>query len=249
MTTDPLLAAYDDQLRQEGEVGTAEDVVHHGPLLWAVFDHGGFVTYRDLGGLRGDALDSLIEETIAHYRDDTSVSTFEWKSRGHDLPADLGDRLVAHGFEAEPQETVMIGEATLLAVDVPLADGVVVDLPRPGGGPREVGRRPRGEVHQLRLHRHVAPDPRALRPPRRDHHDAVRLDPLSVGSPPGPSSGFPASAVKPEHRVACTPREARDSPAMSRTRPRDRAAEDVRGVVRITPRTRALPGTSRAAMR
>lgn len=135
--TDELLQAYDDQLRREGEVGSAEDVVHHGPLLWAVFDHGGFVTYRDLGGLEGDALDTLIEETIAHYRDDTSVSTFEWKSRGHDLPADLGDRLVAHGFEAEPQETVMIGEATLLAVDVPLADGVVVRQVGEGGDVRD----------------------------------------------------------------------------------------------------------------
>ncbi|MDR7253449.1 GNAT superfamily N-acetyltransferase [Nocardioides sp. BE266] len=126
MTDDHLLAAYDDQLRREGEVGQVDGVVSHGPLMWAVFDHGGFVTYRDLGGLDGADLDALIEETIAYFRDDTEVASFEWKSRGHDLPADLGDRLVAHGFEAEPRETVMIGEATLLAVDVPLAGGIVV---------------------------------------------------------------------------------------------------------------------------
>ena len=137
MTTDPLLAAYDDQLRREGEVGRADDLVLHGPLMWAVFDHGGFVTYRDLGGLEGADLDALIEETVAHFRDDTSVSTFEWKSRGHDRPADLGDRLVAHGFEAEPRETVMIGEATLLAVDVPLADGIVVRQAGDGGDLRD----------------------------------------------------------------------------------------------------------------
>ncbi len=121
-----LLAAYDAQLREEAEVGQAESCERHGPLLWAVFDHGGFVSYRDLGGVEGDALDELIEATVAHFRDDTPVSSFEWKSRGHDLPADLGERLLAHGFVVESVETVMIGEASLLAVDVPLADGIVV---------------------------------------------------------------------------------------------------------------------------
>ena len=100
----------------------AAEVVHDGPLLWAVFDHGGFVTYRDLGGLEGERARRLIEETVAHFRDDTDVASFEWKSRGHDLPVDLGERLVAHGLVAEPVETVMIGEASLLDVDVPLAE-------------------------------------------------------------------------------------------------------------------------------
>jgi hypothetical protein len=122
MTTDALLAAYDQQLRTDAEMAGAEEVVREGPLLWGVFDHGGFVSYRDLGGIEGDALDALIERTVAHYRDDTDVEAFEWKSRGHDRPDDLGARLVAHGLVAEPRETVMIGEASLLAVDVPLAD-------------------------------------------------------------------------------------------------------------------------------
>lgn len=129
VTPDELLTAYDDQLRTDAEMARALDVVREGPLLWAVFDHGGFVSYRDLAGVEGDALDDLIDRTVAHYRDDTEVSSFEWKSRGHDLPADLGERLLAHGLVAEPLETVMIGEAALLAVDVPLAetpDGPVV---------------------------------------------------------------------------------------------------------------------------
>lgn len=122
MIDDELLGAYDGQLRTDAEVARALDVVRAGPVLWAVFGHGGFVSYRDLGGLEGAALDDLVERTVAHYRDDTEVSSFEWKSRGHDLPADLGERLVAHGLVPEPVETVMIGEAALLAVDVPLAE-------------------------------------------------------------------------------------------------------------------------------
>ena len=133
MTDADLLRAYDDQLRMEGEVGRAADVVRHGPLLWAVFHHGGFVTYRDLGGAEGADLDRLIEETVAHFEGGTDVASFEWKSRGHDRPDDLGARLVAHGLVAEPLETVMIGEASLLAADVPSADGVVVRRAGDGG--------------------------------------------------------------------------------------------------------------------
>ena len=86
MTADPLLTAYDDQLRTDAEMARAHEVVRDGPLLWAVFDHGGFVSYRDLDGLEGEALDAAIDRTVAHFRDDTDVASFEWKSRGHDLP-------------------------------------------------------------------------------------------------------------------------------------------------------------------
>ena len=122
MTTDALLAAYDEQLRTDAEMARAHEVVREGPLLL------GRLRPRRVRVLprprrpRGEALDALIERTVAHYRDDTDVAAFEWKSRGHDRPADLGERLVAHGLVAEPRETVMIGEASLLDVDVPLAE-------------------------------------------------------------------------------------------------------------------------------
>jgi GNAT superfamily N-acetyltransferase len=134
VTPDELRAAYDDQLRTDAEMAGATEVVRHGPLLWAVFGHGGFVSYRDLDGADGEDLDALIDATVRHYRDDTEVASFEWKTRGHDLPADLGERLVAHGLVAEPVETVMIGEASLLAVDVPLDPEVVVRRIEPGPG-------------------------------------------------------------------------------------------------------------------
>ena len=44
-------------------------------------------------GLTGTALDALIERTIAYFRDETDVEDFEWKTRGHDAPADLAERL------------------------------------------------------------------------------------------------------------------------------------------------------------
>lgn len=121
-----VLRAYDDQWRTETEVADAQRVERIGPLLCAVMWWGGFVTYRDLGGLSGDALDDLIESTVSWFRDHTEVADFEWKTRGHDAPSDLPARLVAAGLVAEDPESVMIGEASGCAVDVPLPEGVRV---------------------------------------------------------------------------------------------------------------------------
>lgn len=124
---DDYLKAYDEQLRVGGELRGAARVEQHGPLWWAEFPDGwGFVTYADLGGLDGSEVDELIAATVAHFRDDTQVGRFEWKTRGHDLPADLGERLERHGLVGEDEETVMIGEARLLAEPVDLPAGVVV---------------------------------------------------------------------------------------------------------------------------
>ncbi|MDN5798305.1 MAG: GNAT family N-acetyltransferase [Intrasporangium sp.] len=126
--TDALLEVYDDQLRTEAEVHDAEDVTHIGPLWCATFDDGsgGFVTYRDLAGTTGTALDALIRQAVAHFRDTTRVATFEWKTRGHDRPADLTGHLVAQGLQPQERETVMVGPAAGLAVEVPLPAGVAV---------------------------------------------------------------------------------------------------------------------------
>jgi len=50
----------------------------------------------------------------------------EWKTRGHDHAPGLHEALLAHGFTPDETESIMIGEATALAVDVPLPDGVTL---------------------------------------------------------------------------------------------------------------------------
>ncbi|WP_426244024.1 GNAT family N-acetyltransferase [Nocardioides sp. LHG3406-4] len=132
-TSADLLEAYDDQLRQEAEVTSAREWHRHGPLVRAITGRGGFVTYRDLAGLEGSALDALIADTVAWFRDETDVSMFEWKTRGHDAPADLPERLEAHGLVADPVETVMIGAAERLDVAVDLPAGLVVRRAGDGG--------------------------------------------------------------------------------------------------------------------
>ncbi|MFJ7962600.1 GNAT family N-acetyltransferase [Streptomyces sp. NPDC096324] len=49
---------------------------------------------------------------------------FEWKVYGHDRPLDLGRRLRAAGFTAQPEETLMIAELSDLALDVRPPEGV-----------------------------------------------------------------------------------------------------------------------------
>ncbi|MDX6357831.1 MAG: hypothetical protein QOH37_885 [Nocardioidaceae bacterium] len=122
--TATLLAAYDAQLRGAAEVAGSLSWDRSGPLWRGVFPTSGFVSYDSLEGV--DDVDALIAETVAFYAGIPQVVEFEWKTRGHDWPADLGPRLVAHGLEAEEIETVMVGEATGLAVDVELPAGVSV---------------------------------------------------------------------------------------------------------------------------
>lgn len=112
-----MLAAYDGQLR--GASGFGHGVVDRdGPLTRLTGGHRGFVSgVADLGptgyGLSSAAVDELIARTVAHYR--VAGQAFEWKTRGHDRPGDLPQRLLAAGFVAEPTETVMIGEVALIA--------------------------------------------------------------------------------------------------------------------------------------
>jgi GNAT superfamily N-acetyltransferase len=133
-----LRSTYDAQLRGEAEAN-GEFATQDGPLFRTLFGpQAGFVSYQSLDGLEGGALDDLIARTIAYFRDSTSVDEFEWKTRGHDLPADLGNRLVAQGFEPQEPETVMIGEVGMLAGERPLPAGVSL---------RRIGFEPDGTIH------------------------------------------------------------------------------------------------------
>jgi predicted GNAT family acetyltransferase len=90
----------------------------------------GFVTYKDLD-VDGRPADEesvrwLVEQALAHYEAMPEIVRVEWKTRGHDRAPRLHDALVAHGFVPDEVESVMVGEARLLAVDVELPAGVVV---------------------------------------------------------------------------------------------------------------------------
>jgi ribosomal protein S18 acetylase RimI-like enzyme len=126
-----LLIAYDDQLRRDAEVSSATTCEELGPLLLATYLGGrGFITYRTLevDGHPADeaSVRRLVEQARAHYEAMPGIRRVEWKTRGHDHAPGLHDALVSHGFHPDEPESVMVGEASLLAVDVALPPGVVV---------------------------------------------------------------------------------------------------------------------------
>lgn len=127
--TDParLLAAYDSQLRGDAETAGAVSVARPGPLLLATFPGGhGFISYHDLGGADARAIGRLVGQALAHFQADAAISQVEWKTRGHDHAPGLHEALLAHGFSPDEPESIMLGEAKALAVDVPLPDGVTL---------------------------------------------------------------------------------------------------------------------------
>ncbi len=119
-----LLAAYDSQVRtaSTNRLPAGWQLSWDGPLMRLSGGHRGFVGYRDLAGLAGAELDALIERTCAYY--DGRNEAYEWKWHAHDEPADLADRLLAHGFEPEEWETVLVGLASELAEAPPLPTGI-----------------------------------------------------------------------------------------------------------------------------
>jgi predicted GNAT family acetyltransferase len=84
------------------------------------------VTYQDLADADEPTISSWVEQAAAHYVTDPQIERFEWKTRGHDRAPGLHDALIRNGLTPEDTESVMVGEAAALAVDVPLPEGVVL---------------------------------------------------------------------------------------------------------------------------
>jgi hypothetical protein len=118
-----FLRLYDEQLRTEAEVGGADSVVRLGPLLLATFDGGrGFITCP--GAAEG--IEPLVAEALEHFRAEPAITRVEWKTRGHDHAPGLHEALIRNGFVPDEPESIMIGEASALAAEVPLPDGVTL---------------------------------------------------------------------------------------------------------------------------
>ncbi|GAB3879175.1 GNAT family N-acetyltransferase [Kibdelosporangium lantanae] len=127
LDTDELLAAYDEHMRP-AEYLNVEDGVRvdrDGPVFRLVGRHRGFVsTPRDLG-IEGAEVDRLIERQRDFFA--ARGEGVEWKTRGHDLPTDVPERLAKAGFVPEERETLVIGVAAdIAAIPAPRPDGVEI---------------------------------------------------------------------------------------------------------------------------
>ncbi|WP_117666111.1 GNAT family N-acetyltransferase [Micromonospora sp. MW-13] len=165
-----LREAYDNQLRASvpDPLPAGVTVERDGPLVRILgLDHGGFLSYRDLGGLTGAALDELIARQVEVFR--TRGEPVEWKLHGHDEPADLPDRLRAAGFVPEEREAVVIGPVAPLAAALPVVpEGIRLrevtaraDLDRIVVMEEEVWGGSRGHLADG-LEREIATDPQSI---------------------------------------------------------------------------------------
>jgi hypothetical protein len=122
-----MLRAYDQQLRGEAETPSAIAVTRLGPLRLVTFAGGrGFVTYRDLGDADAGTMPDLVSQALDHYRRDPEITEVEWKTRGHDRAPGLHEALLANGFEPDEPESIMIGPARMLDVEVALPADVTL---------------------------------------------------------------------------------------------------------------------------
>ncbi|MFD9541104.1 GNAT family N-acetyltransferase [Streptomyces sp. NPDC060022] len=125
MEPQSTLALFDHEMRENARPdGPGVRVERTGDLVrqtGGADDWNGVVwTAPDLGPEQADA---AIAAQVEHY---TSLGhdEFEWKLYAHDSPADLGGRLAAAGFEAEPAETLLVAEVAELPTSVELPAGV-----------------------------------------------------------------------------------------------------------------------------
>ncbi|MDP9830745.1 GNAT family N-acetyltransferase [Kineosporia succinea] len=122
-----LLKLYDDQLRTGSETPGQVSDVRLGPLRLVTLPGGrGFVTYRDLGGADAATIGRLVGEALEHFRADASIEAVRWKARAHDTAPGLHEALLRNGFEPARPESIMVGEAAVLATGGPVPQGVTV---------------------------------------------------------------------------------------------------------------------------
>ncbi|MFD0397479.1 GNAT family N-acetyltransferase [Kitasatospora sp. NPDC127121] len=122
MDHEDTLALFDRRLRREAKPdGPGARIERHGDVIrqvGAAHDWNG-VLWSDLDEATADrAIAAQVRYFTALGRE------FEWKTYAHDRPGDLGERLRAAGFTAEPQEAVMVARIEDLATDTALPEGV-----------------------------------------------------------------------------------------------------------------------------
>ncbi|MET9466880.1 GNAT family N-acetyltransferase [Streptomyces sp. NPDC006544] len=123
MDPDALLTLrdeFDTQMRREAQPDTADARVERaGAVVRQIVPGAGGNTIL-WSGLDARTADAAIAEQVAFFtelaaRGEIPDAEFEWKLYDYDRPADLGDRLRAAGFVAEPAETLLVGRTPDLA--------------------------------------------------------------------------------------------------------------------------------------
>ncbi|MFE3883777.1 GNAT family N-acetyltransferase [Streptomyces lydicus] len=122
MDTSPVLALFDRQMRRDALADAPGARVERvGEVVRQVGVEGGWSAVV-WSGLDQATARPAIAEQVQYFTD--LGREFEWKLYSHDQPADLGELLLAAGFEAAPDETLMIARIADLRDGGGLPEGV-----------------------------------------------------------------------------------------------------------------------------
>jgi GNAT superfamily N-acetyltransferase len=113
MENSEMLAIFDKNVRRECEWTRMRRDVFPNLVRYTLTNvghGGGYVSWSDL---TSETADAAIESQIEYYN--ALGVDFEWKFYSHDQPADLPQRLLAHGFKAREPEALMVAELSDLA--------------------------------------------------------------------------------------------------------------------------------------
>lgn len=116
-----VLARYDEQMRRGLRAGPGDRVERVGAVVRHISAGQGWNGVL-WSGLDAATADAAIADQVRHF---TSLGReFEWKVYGHDRPLDLPGRLLAAGFTAEPEETLLVARTEALPSEVRPPEGV-----------------------------------------------------------------------------------------------------------------------------
>jgi GNAT superfamily N-acetyltransferase len=108
------------ELRVRREPTYPGSLVEAGPHTVRLVQGGiGWLSWSDLGALGLPEIDAVIEAEIERFAELGCARKFEWKLYGSDRPAELRERLVAHGFEPkEPADAILVLDLADLPEDL-----------------------------------------------------------------------------------------------------------------------------------
>lgn len=106
MDINEIRRVYDQELRMSVEyVGVRCEQTPHVTRMINTISGGGVVMYSRLDEYTAD---TVIREQIAYFKSLGIADKLSWKLYDYDQPADLKDRLIAHGFTAGSPSAVLI---------------------------------------------------------------------------------------------------------------------------------------------
>lgn len=106
MKREEILALYDEQERKNSEHPSYRREVADG-VVRSVSKFPKRLSYIIYSQLTEKTADAAIQAQIDYFAANGGRG-FEWKTYAHDAPADLGQRLITHGLEADEEEALLV---------------------------------------------------------------------------------------------------------------------------------------------